>query len=68
MLDLILAVLIAIAKSVFFFFIVPYLLYHRVYDYYRSQAHYKPQKIAWSLPGFWGSWPIIGNALTVAKA
>ena len=67
MLDIFLSVTYAIVKSVVFFFVVPWLLYYRVFDYFRSQAHYTPQAIVWQVPGFWGSWPLIGSILTVLK-
>ena len=67
MIDIFLQVIFAILKSVFFFFVVPWLLYHRVYDYFRSQAHYGPQEIVWQVPGVWGSWPFIGSLLTVLQ-
>ena len=36
MIGLLLSLITALAKSVFFFFIVPYILYYRVYDYFKS--------------------------------
>ena len=42
MFDIFLQVAFAILKSVLIFFVVPWLLYYRVYDYFCSQAHYSP--------------------------
>ena len=68
MLDILLVVISTLLKLVFFFFVVPWILYYRVYDYFLGRIHYSKQEIVFQIGGFWGSWPVIGNLLTVIKA
>ena len=49
-------------------FVVPYLLYHRVIDYYRCKAHYGSQSVVWQIPGAWGDYPLFGNVFSVLRA
>ena len=64
MIEIITALAIALAKAILLF-IGSYIFYHRVYDYYICKAHYSRQSICWTVSGFWGCYPIIGNLLTV---
>ena len=68
MLEMILVVITTLLKAIFFFFVVPWIFYYRVYDYFLSRNHYSKQKLVWEIPGVWGSYPIIGNLLSVIKA
>ena len=68
MLEMILVGVTILIKTIFFFFVVPWILYYRVYDYFLSRNHYTKQKIVWEIPGIWGSYPIIGNLMSCIKA
>ena len=68
MLHLFIGTAIALIKAIVYFFILPYLFYFRIYDYYRSEMHYGKQEIVWRVPGVWGNYPVIGNILSCIKA